>query len=104
MERYIENREARRPDRYTRAEEVVKVVLAAALKLSVCGAAGMVVPVLCGAPFTPALWLSGFRGLSSLSRERKSVAEGRLSFAAQEKISHHYCTAKGRFLSIALLP
>ena len=63
MERYIENREARRPDRYTRAEEVVKVVLAAALKLSVCGAAGMVVPVLCGAPFTPALWLSGCYGI-----------------------------------------
>ena len=63
MERYIENREARRPDRYTRAEEVVKVVLAAALKLSVCGAAGMVIPVLCGAPFTPALWLSGCCGI-----------------------------------------
>ena len=63
MERYIENREARRPDLYTRAEEVVKVVLAAALKLSVCGAAGMVIPVLCGAPFTPALWLSGCCGI-----------------------------------------
>lgn len=63
MERYIENRETTRPDLYHRVEEMVKVLLAAALKLSVCGAVGMVIPVLCGAPFTPALWLSGCCGI-----------------------------------------
>ena len=63
MERYIENRETTRPDLYHRVEEMVKVVLAAALKLSVCGAAGMIIPVLCGAPFTSALWLSGCCGI-----------------------------------------
>lgn len=38
MERYIENRETTRPDLYHRAEEMVKVVLAAALKPSFSGA------------------------------------------------------------------
>ena len=62
MERYIDTREAR-PDVYARAEETVKVLLAAALKLSVCGAAGMIIPALCGAAVTPALWLSGCCGI-----------------------------------------
>ena len=63
MERYIENQNASRPGLYRRAEEMVKIVLAAALKLSVCGAAGMVLPALCGADCTPGLWAAGCCGV-----------------------------------------